>query len=95
MKLKAILVSGFLIMAMFSSSFFMNIASGSSTEKKAMVDESLLEAFSTSLEPVEVIVTFQDGTMDSRKDILHDAGIQKGLFLNSLPMAGVLATHDQ
>ena len=95
MKLKAILISLVLLMAMFSSSLLLNEASGNSTERKAIVDESLLEALSSTLEPVEVIVTFQDGKMDSRTEILQEVGIQKGLFLNSLPMAGVLATDDQ
>jgi serine protease AprX len=51
----------------------------------------------TELNPGEVIVTFHgEGAISSSDlDLLESVGITQGLFFNSLPIAGLLATHSQ
>ena len=95
MKIKSILISLLLVISMFSSSWALHEASSNSMDSKAVVDENLVQKLVSALEPVEVIVTFKDGVLDNRADILKKAGINAGISFESLPMAGVLATKSQ
>lgn len=67
------------------------------TGSSAAIDPQLTKLLEDAVNPVQVIVTFKgtDKLQDSQIDILKKVGITKGLFMKSLPMAGVLATKDQ
>ncbi|WP_409250711.1 S8 family serine peptidase [Bacillus sp. SCS-153A] len=95
MKIKSILISLLLMISMFSSSWALHEASSTSMDSKAVVDENLVQKLASTLEPVEVIVTFKDGVLENGTNILKSAGITKGISFESLPMAGVLATKNQ
>jgi len=70
------------------------VGSGSaSTAQAAVVDARLTQALASAAGPVEVIVTFHGETANA--DLLRQVGINRGVLLNSLPMAGVLATRAQ
>ena len=64
---------------------------------KAVVDAELTKSLLTAISPVEVIVTFKsdEGVLPEQLKLLKEIGITKGLTLNSLPIAGVLATKSQ
>ncbi|WP_052948641.1 S8 family serine peptidase [Mesobacillus campisalis] len=65
-------------------------------ESGAVVDPLLTKALGTA-SIVEVIVTFKgDSAPDSRQvQVLKDLGIDTGILMRSLPIAGVLATKAQ
>jgi serine protease AprX len=61
------------------------------------VDAELVAAFENSLEPQQVIVTF-DGSGAPNSDqlaVLKSLGIKTGVSMKTLPIAGVIATRDQ
>jgi serine protease AprX len=64
---------------------------------KAVVDAELTKALLSAIGPVEAIVTFKssEGVMPEQLALLKNAGIMKGVTLNSLPIAGILATKTQ
>jgi serine protease AprX len=95
MKIKTIFISLLLMLSMLSSSWAHHEASSNAIDRKAVVDENLVEEMASALEPVEVIVTFKEGVHENRADILKKAGIHAGFSFESLPMAGVLATKSQ
>ncbi|MFC0273048.1 S8 family serine peptidase [Metabacillus herbersteinensis] len=45
--------------------------------------------------PVEVIIHFNTSTQNESKAILKSVGIEKGILLNKLPLAGTVATKKQ
>lgn len=63
----------------------------------AVVDAALRESLLTASGPVEAIVTFKsnEGVLPEQLKLLQTIGITKGVTLNSLPIAGVLATKSQ
>jgi serine protease AprX len=97
MKFKAAFLS-FILMA---ATVFASIVPGTTTKAvepvKAVVDSELTEALLTAITPVEAIVTFKsdEGVLPEQLSLLEKVGITKGLTLNSLPIAGILATKSQ
>ncbi|WP_226678913.1 S8 family serine peptidase [Mesobacillus jeotgali] len=97
MKFKAAFLS-FILMA---ATVFASIVPGTTTKAvepvKAVVDSELTKTLLTAITPVEAIVTFKsdEGVLPEQVDLLEKAGITKGLTLNSLPIAGILATKSQ
>jgi serine protease AprX len=63
----------------------------------AVIGDTLKEMLETTVDPVEVIITFEgDGApSDSQVDLLRKIGITNGITFNSIPMAAVLMTKDQ
>jgi serine protease AprX len=97
MKLKAAFLS-FILMA---AAVFASIVPGTATKAvepvKAVIDTKLTKTLLTAVGPVEAIVTFKsnEGVLPDQRQLLKDAGITKGLILEELPIAGVLATKQQ
>ncbi len=63
----------------------------------AFIDPELISAMQKETGPFEVVVTFKgDGPLTtSQIEFLKEIGIKVGLYFQSLPIAGVLATADQ
>lgn len=63
----------------------------------ARIGEDLQQALKDLTGSLEVIVTFKgdEAPTNQNLDLLSSLGITKGISLNSLPMAGVLATKSQ
>jgi serine protease AprX len=63
----------------------------------ALVDDELLVALEKTLEPQQVIVTFDgnEAPTSSQLERLKSLGIKTGVTLKTLPIAGVLATKEQ
>jgi serine protease AprX len=97
MKLKAAFLS-FILMA---ATVFASIVPGTPTKAiepvKAVVDAELTKSLLTAIGPVEAIVTFKsnDGVLPEQLNLLKNIGITKGVTLESLPIAGILATKSQ
>lgn len=97
MKLKAAFLS-FIFMA---ATVFSSIVPGTHTKAvepaKAVVDAELTKSLLTAIGPVEAIVTFKsnEGVLPEQLNLLKSIGIAKGVTLNSLPIAGILATKSQ
>lgn len=90
MKLRAILLAVLLTV----SSIFPFQVSATTSSITAVVDAELIERFTDAITPQQVIVTFKEGSSD-RLNLLKTVGITKGVILQELPMAGVLATKAQ
>ncbi|MFZ3578296.1 S8 family serine peptidase [Virgibacillus sp. DJP39] len=62
-----------------------------------VIDENLKEKLTTSIGPLEVIVTFQGEGAPSKENVnlLENLGIDTGITMKNLPIAGVLATKSQ
>lgn len=97
MKLK----SAFLSLILMAAAVFASIVPATSTKAfepgKAVVDTALTKTLLTAIGPVEAIVTFKsdEGVLPEQLKLLENLGIQKGLTLNQLPIAGILATKSQ
>ena len=97
MKLKAAFLS-FIFMA---ATVFASIVPGTTTKAvepvQAVVDSELTKTLLTAITPVEAIVTFksEEGVLPEQVNLLKKLGITKGLTLNKLPIAGILATKSQ
>jgi serine protease AprX len=97
MKLKAAFLS-FILMA---ATVFASLVPGTTTKAiepvKAVVDAELTKSLLTAIGPVEAIVTFKsnEGVLPEQLNLLKSIGIAKGVTLNSLPIAGILATKTQ
>ncbi|MGV2939826.1 S8 family serine peptidase [Mesobacillus sp. LC4] len=97
MKFKAAFLS-FILMA---ATVFASLVPGTATKAvepvKAVVDADLTKRLLTAIAPVEAIVTFKsdEGVLPEHVNLLKTLGISKGLTLNELPIAGVLATKAQ
>ncbi len=61
------------------------------------ISPTLLKEISSSIEPVEVIVSFtgDSAPTDENVELLTAVGIDKGISLKSLPIIGILATKKQ
>jgi serine protease AprX len=94
-KIKASLLSFVLLVATFFSMLPATNASFQLSE--AQIDPDLKAILETSVDPIDVIVTFRgDGSpSESQLNLLKDLGITQGVTFNSLPIAGVVATADQ
>jgi len=97
MKFKAAFLS-FILMA---ATVFASLVPGTTTKAvepvNAVVDSELTKKLLTTITPVEAIVTFksEEGILPEQLNLLKTLGITKGLTLNSLPIAGILATKSQ
>jgi serine protease AprX len=97
MKLKAAFLS-FILMA---ATVFASLVPGTPTKAvepaKAVVDAELTKSLLTAIGSVEAIVTFKskEGVLPEQLNLLKNVGIEKGVTLNSLPIAGILATKSQ
>jgi serine protease AprX len=97
MKLKAAFLS-FILMA---ATVFASLVPGTPTKAvepaRAVVDAELTKSLLTAIGPVEAIVTFKskEGVLPEQLNLLKNVGIEKGVTLNSLPIAGILATKTQ
>jgi serine protease AprX len=92
-------ISTFLAFALAFLTFFAAIpfSSAGAETQTAKIDSKLLSLFSDSTPSLEVIVTFkgEGAPTETQMNLLKNVGITKGLTLESLPMAGVVATFDQ
>lgn len=97
MKLKA----AFLSLILMAATVLASIVPGTHTKAvepaKAVVDAELTKSLLTAIGPVEAIVTFKsnEGVLPEQLNLLKSIGIAKGVTLNSLPIAGILATKSQ
>ncbi|WP_251027781.1 S8 family serine peptidase [Bacillus sp. ISL-41] len=97
MKFKAAFLS-FILMA---ATVFASLVPGTTTKAvepvNAVVDSELTKKLLTTITPVEAIVTFksEEGVLPEQVNLLKTLGITKGLTLNKLPIAGILATKSQ
>lgn len=96
MRLKAILLALFLTVGTVFSSIVPSQAVKATTTT-AVIDAKLLEKFTDLVTPQQVIVTFKKNSLlkEERLDLLKSIGITKGIVLQELPMAGILATKAQ
>lgn len=76
---------------------FAGISMVSAQSPLASVDAKLLAAFENSLEPQQVVVTFDGGGAPTSDQlaVLKSLGIDTGVSMKTLPIAGVIATKDQ
>jgi serine protease AprX len=87
-----------LVIAALSLSLFVpnsHVVKAQETLGSITVDPRLLQSFTEDIF-VEAIVTFEKGTSQiERKSVLSQNGIDKGILMESLPMAGVLISKAQ
>ncbi|WP_268747743.1 S8 family serine peptidase [Cohnella kolymensis] len=95
MKIKSLLLAVILIISTIAGS--VSSAGAVTDSVTAKIDAKLTEALSKAAGPVEAIVTFRGSGAPAKEqvDLLKQAGIQSGMTLQSLPMAGVIVTADQ
>ena len=97
MKLKAAFLSLILMAGTVFAALVPAAATNASEPVKAVVDSELTKSLLTAVGPVEAIVTFKndEGVLPEQRKLLENLGITKGLTLNELPIAGILATKSQ
>jgi serine protease AprX len=97
MKLKAAFLSLILMAGTVFAALGPAAAINASEPVKAVVDSELTKSLLTAVGPVEAIVTFKsdEGVLPEQRKLLENFGITKGLTLNELPIAGILATKSQ
>lgn len=97
MKLKAAFLSFILMAATVFASLVPGTPAKAVEPAKAVVDAELTKSLLTAIGPVEAIVTFKsnEGVLPEQLNLLKSIGIAKGVTLNSLPIAGILATKSQ
>lgn len=97
MKLKAAFLSFILMAATVFASLVPGTPAKAVEPAKAVVDVELTKSLLTAIGPVEAIVTFKsnEGVLPEQLNLLKSIGIAKGVTLNSLPIAGILATKSQ
>lgn len=97
MKLKAAFLSLILMAGTVFAALGPAAATNASEPVKAVVDSELTKSLLTAVGPVEAIVTFKndEGVLPEQRKLLENLGITKGLTLNELPIAGILATKSQ
>lgn len=97
MKLKAAFLSLILMAGTVFAALVPVAATNASEPVKAVVDSQLTKSLLTAVTPVEAIVTFKSdqGVLPEQRKLLENLGITKGLTLNELPIAGILATKSQ
>lgn len=97
MKLKAAFLSFILMTATVFASLVPGTPAKAVEPAKAVVDVELTKSLLTAIGPVEAIVTFKsnEGVLPEQLNLLKSIGIAKGVTLNSLPIAGILATKSQ
>ncbi|PKR77736.1 peptidase S8 [Halalkalibacillus sediminis] len=86
-----------LIASMIIALFIVSGNHGVNAGNNVHIDPKLEEALEKDLNVYEVIVSYRqtDPLSDQQVDALHSIGIETGLVMDSLPMAGVLATKSQ
>ncbi|WP_254660927.1 S8 family serine peptidase [Bacillus sp. FJAT-27225] len=97
MKRKSLILSFMLIASIFFSSF-QAVPGKAAATGGAVIEKGLLSKLAGSLEPQQVIVTFKDDdtvTQSKVLTLLNSLGLEKGVVLKELPIAGVLATKTQ
>jgi serine protease AprX len=91
----------FLSFVLMVATVFVSVVPGTTTKAvqpaEAVIDANLTKTLLTAIGPVEAIVTFKSnkGVLPEQLQLLKNAGISKGLALESLPIAGVLATKSE
>ncbi|MDQ0862071.1 S8 family serine peptidase [Bacillus sp. V2I10] len=91
----------FLSLVLMAATVFASVVPGTTTKAdqpvKAVIDTNLTKTLLTAIGPVEAIVTFKSnkGVLPEQLQLLKNAGISKGLALESLPIAGILATKSE
>jgi serine protease AprX len=95
LKIKGLLISFVLLIATFHTAI--PVTHAGYTLEEGVIDPDLQEVLKTSVDPIEVIVTFRGNgsPTDSQVKLLEDVGITQGVTFQNLPIAGVLATADQ
>ncbi|MGM0904514.1 MAG: S8 family serine peptidase [Bacillota bacterium] len=97
MNMKVLLVTAVLFAGVVLGGLIPGSSSKAVETGGTVIDPALAKLLEGSTSPVEVIVTFKNNdTVDSQQlGLLSGIGINKGLVLESLPIAGVLATKEQ
>ncbi|MGY3718150.1 S8 family serine peptidase [Sutcliffiella cohnii] len=74
----------------------LNVETAKASTIKGILDEKVQTLLETSIEPVEVIITFNSdaGISENEKSILRNVGITKGVIFESLPMVGTVVTKS-
>ncbi|MCA1065842.1 S8 family serine peptidase [Rossellomorea aquimaris] len=72
-----------------------SLHSEASTMNHSKVEDGLLAKFTEAGTPLEIIVSFTSQDKHTQKQVLQQTGIEKGILLNQLPMAGMTATKEQ
>ncbi|MBT2719795.1 S8 family serine peptidase [Bacillus sp. ISL-46] len=90
-------LSGFLALVLIYSLVIPGLSKANAEVTSAVLDSQLVKALEKSVEPLQIIVSF-DGQGAPTKDnlnLLKGLGISKGITMKALPIAGVLATKEQ
>jgi serine protease AprX len=95
LKVKGILLSFVLLIATFFTAI--PVSNATYTLEEAHIDPDLQAIMKTSIDPIEVLVTFRgDGApTESQINVLKDLGITQGITFQNLPIAGIVATAEQ
>ncbi|MFD1038925.1 S8 family serine peptidase [Virgibacillus byunsanensis] len=87
----------FLLILSVTISIGMGSQANAETDLTEIMDEKLKDELTTATGPLEVIVTFHGDGAPSKENVnlLKTLGIDTGITMDNLPIAGVLATKDQ
>ena len=97
MKKASIFLSLLMFFSIFFQSFQLAGPERASAAGAAVIEPGLLAKLASAIEPEQVIVTFKEsaGSQPKILSVLKETGLAKGVVLNELPIAGVLATKAQ
>lgn len=95
--LKKLLLAALMLVLIFASAPFKTETATAELLSQSKISGGLLETINNTLTPQEVIVTFKTNERlnTTHSSLLNQLGINIGVLLNELPMAGVIATPDQ
>ncbi|MFC0189205.1 S8 family serine peptidase [Fictibacillus aquaticus] len=85
------------LVLLISAFNFLSPDEKAAAEGQAVIGKTLQEKLRSSSGPINAVVTFKakDWVQESAKNVLSHAGIQDAVLLQSLPMAGIVATKEQ
>ncbi|MGM0920476.1 MAG: S8 family serine peptidase [Bacillota bacterium] len=94
--MKSLMYTFFALLLIFPTLLTQQEKAGATTSQSAFIDP-LVEKAITTASSLELIVTFKgDGAPDSTQlSLLKSLGIETGVSMKSLPIAGVVATKNQ
>lgn len=97
MKKASIFLSLLMIFSIFIQSVQLVEPQRASASGAAVIEPGLLAKLASAIEPQQVIITFKEsaGSQPKILSVLKETGLAKGVVLNELPIAGVLATKAQ
>ncbi|CEG29289.1 S8 family serine peptidase [Bacillus sp. B-jedd] len=97
MKKASIFLSLLMIFSIFIQSVQLAGPERASAAGTAVIEPGMLAKLASATEPQQVIVTFKENAGGQPKilSVLKESGLVKGVVLNELPIAGVLATKAQ